>query len=365
MLIVSVSLYAFIWIVTTSHTSIHQQQDASSKGKTRISALKEDFITKRNNAFQQKRRQRQQQQPQPPRQSDNDPVLQQKQKQTILQTQPKQVQELRPSSTTTTTTIPHPTTNPKDKLFVNYQLLYDQPYNVTFGPFTRCTLGVVYNKRGKKPIERTPLSKELHGIIDKDFTVTIQTNMKIISVGDSVLMQFHEVLEESVGMLWNDTFVGKRHVYHNAWGEHESVSVSAPVNGGGVLAAFRMTGLLLQSGKGRKPPNEGPAPNGAGGWKPEHVQELLTHQYNLSTGDTTTTTTTTTVTSFDTMIFRIPHGWLSLDVITKENLQEAILLGHELFGVRTVIIHSLFFNVSAEQKGKWLVLVVVLLEVPV
>jgi hypothetical protein len=351
MLIVTVSLYAFIWIVTTSHISIHQQQDASSKGKTRISALKEDFITKQNNALQQNRRRRRQQQ---------------QQQQTIIQTQPNQMQALRPSSTTTTTTIPHPITNPNDKLFVNYQLHYGQPYNVTFGPFTRCTLGVVYNKRGKKPIERTPLSKELHGIIDKDFTVTIQTNMKIISVGDSVLMQFHEVLEESVGMLWNDTFVGKRHVYHNAWGEHESVSVSAPVNGGGVLAAFRMTGLLLQSGKGRKPPNEGPAPNGAGGWKPEHVQELLTHQYNLSTGDTTTTTTTTTtVNSFDTMIFRIPHGWLSLDVITKENLQEAILLGHDLFGVRTVIIHSLFFNVSSEQKGKWLVLVVVLLEVSV
>ncbi|KAL3912661.1 MAG: hypothetical protein SGARI_001039 [Bacillariaceae sp.] len=41
-------------------------------------------------------------------------------------------------------------------LFIDYQFYpsHEKPYNLTFGPWTRCTLGVTYNKRGKKPIER-------------------------------------------------------------------------------------------------------------------------------------------------------------------------------------------------------------------
>jgi hypothetical protein len=234
----------------------------------------------------------------------------------------------------------------KKDLFIHYQLYHgDRPYNLTFGPWTRCRLGVTFNKRGKKPIERVPLSKQFADILN--VTTYIQTNMKIISIGDSVGMQFQEVLEEAAGGVWQDNLSGRRVVYHNAWGEHESVAITAPLrHTNGALAAFRMTGLLLQDGKGKSPPNAGPnMRTGAGGWMPDHVHELRTHPYFNRT--TTLSVTPKSVQSFDAMLFRIPHGWLTLDVITKEKLTEALLLANELFGVHTVIIHTLFLNVSA------------------
>jgi hypothetical protein len=345
----SVSIYGMIWIFTSQISSQHRHHKATtisggSNTNQLFSILKEEFTTKTNSTINQRRRGipsdrrnnvKNQENPSPSLQSAGMARLHNKEGPSM-------------AGFSESASRVHQNDDGR-KLFLNYQLQYDRPYNITFGPFTRCTLGVVYNKRGKKPIERTPLRPELRDIIDGDVTADIQTNMKIISVGDSVLMQFHEVLEEAVGAVWADTVrpTGRRRVYHNAWGDHESVSVSAPIDGGGVVAAFRMTGLLLRSGKGRKPPNEGPAPNGAGGWKPEHVQEVLSHKYNTtsSLGDSRATITET-VSSFDVMIFRIPHGWLSLDVITKDNLEEALSLAHELFGIRTVIIHSLFFNVS-------------------
>jgi hypothetical protein len=63
---------------------------------------------------------------------------------------------------------------------------------------------------------------------------------------------------------------------------------------------------------------------------------------------TTTTTTTTThdLNSFDVMLFRIPHGWLPASIVTRERLEKSLLLARELFGVRTIIIQTLFLNVS-------------------
>jgi hypothetical protein len=220
-----------------------------------------------------------------------------------------------------------------EELFVAYQLHYDQPYNITFGHQTTCKVGITANKWGRKQIKRVPLSPPFQQILG--VTTTWATNLKVISVGDSVGMQFHEMLEEAAGISYHT-----RHVYHNAWGEHESVSISAPTHGGGVLAAFRMTGMLLPSGKGRPPPNAGPQKtDGAGGWLPEHVQQLLMHTYPTGAGGTHRR-----VESFDAMVYRIPHGWLSLDKVTTESLTRSLLLANELFGVRMVIVLTNHFN---------------------
>lgn len=264
----------------------------------------------------------------------------------------------KPTNTTVTTTVDslappnvtvpggnaHSSEHPNEKQqhdnkpFLYYDLYQDRPYNITFGPYTQCQLGISYNKRGKKPIERVALTDFLTNIMN--VTTYIYTNLKLLSVGDSVGMQFHQVLEEAVGGKWNDP---RRTVYQNAWGDHESVSVLA--GKGTVVAGFRMTGLLLQAGKDQPPPNAGPnLKSGAGGWKPEHVLQLLDHEY-YSTDTMTTTTTRIKIQQFDVMLFRIPHGWLTLDTITEQNLQEALLLANELFGVHTVVIHTLFFNV--------------------
>ncbi|KAG7339392.1 hypothetical protein IV203_006488 [Nitzschia inconspicua] len=238
------------------------------------------------------------------------------------------------SSPTFVTVSTPPQTEPP--AFLHYQLYQKhRPYNITFGPYTKCRLGITYNKRGKKPIERVALPTYLQEIMD--VTTYIQTNLKILSVGDSVGIQVHQVLEEAIGGVWNDT---RRTVYHNAWGDHESVSVLT-VNET-VVAAFRMTGLLLPSGKDRPPPNAGPnLKTGAGGWNPQHVQQLLQHEYTVAA---TTPTTTRRIERFDVMLFRIPHGWLTLDTITRHNLHEAVLLAHDLFGVNIVVLQTLFFN---------------------
>lgn len=232
------------------------------------------------------------------------------------------------------------TSSSDEELFVSYRLHYDRPYNITFGHQTTCKVGITTNKWGRKPLKRVPLSSPFQQALD--VTTTWATNLRIISVGDSVGMQFHEILEEAAEISHQT-----RHVYHNAWGEHESVSISAPTRGGGVLAAFRMTGMLLPSGKGRPPPNAGPQKtDGAGGWSPDHVQQLLMHTYPTGVGGRQKR-----VKSFDAMIYRIPHGWLSLDKITEESLTLSLLQANELFGVRTVIVLTNHFNnnVKTEQ----------------
>eukprot|EP00536_Pseudo-nitzschia_multiseries_P019153 jgi/Psemu1/293770/fgenesh1_pg.3980_\ len=191
------------------------------------------------------------------------------------------------------------------------------------------------NKFGRKPVTRVELSPPLVDVLN--VTALLRTNLKIISVGDSVGMQFHEVLEEALQRPEPQTEPQiveiephpYRTVYQNAWGAHESVSVAAPVHGGGALAAFRMTGLLLEEGRGKPPPNDGPDQrSGAGGGF------------------------RSTIESFDAMIFRLPHGWLPASSFTRERLEASLRLAQELFGVRTVIIQSLFVNnnVKTEQE---------------
>mmetsp|Transcript_24286 Transcript_24286/g.26084 ORF Transcript_24286/g.26084 Transcript_24286/m.26084 type:complete len:544 (-) Transcript_24286:3431-5062(-) len=247
-----------------------------------------------------------------------------------------------------------------EKPFLTYQLHYDKPYQIRYGNNTKCIVGVKTNKFGRKPIKRVALNSLLSSVLN--VTTTVQTNLKIISVGDSVGIQFHELLEEALqppltkmssdtdNILTSNRKSGNNYhvVYQNAWGNHESVSVSGPVSGGGVVAALRMTGLLLYSGKNGNPPNEPPnGQNGAGGWLPEHIQQILKHNYTITktaAGTKTTKSTTATVESFDAMIFRIPHGWLPLKLITRERLEASLLLARELFGINTTIVQTLPLN---------------------
>jgi hypothetical protein len=51
------------------------------------------------------------------------------------------------------------------------------------------------------------------------------------------------------------------------------------------------------------------------------------------------------------LIFRIPHGWVGLDLVTEEKLQEMIELASELFGVKTVMIISLPYINNVKTLG--------------
>ena len=214
--------------------------------------------------------------------------------------------------------------------FLSYQLYYgDRPYNVTYGYFTKCYVGRTTNKWGRKPIRRDPLAQPLAQLLN--VTTYLQTNLRILMLGDSVGIQLHQLLEEAAGVTWH-----QRRLYTYAWGEHEAVSIAAPVDGGGVLAAFRMTGMLLHSGRGKPPPN---APGG--GWLPEHAELLLNHTYYYYHDQPSKQRM---VQRFDSMVFRIPHGWLTLGEINRDTLMETLMLAHQIFGITTAIILTLPLN---------------------
>jgi hypothetical protein len=119
-----------------------------------------------------------------------------------------------------------------------------------------------------------------------------------------------------------------------SWGKaeaaHEGLHVSTPTAGGGTIAGWRITGILQRGGENKPGPNKC---SPCGGWSREDSRQLLRHMVGKNT--------TTTIGSFDVLIFRIPHGWLGLDLVTEEKLQEMIELASEIFGVKTVMIISL------------------------
>jgi hypothetical protein len=90
----------------------------------------------------------------------------------------------------------------KDKPFLSYQLHSNRPYNITYGYFTKCYVGVKLNKWGRKPVKRVALAPDFARVLG--VTTTLQTNLKIVSVGDSVGIQFHQLLEEAAGALWKN-----------------------------------------------------------------------------------------------------------------------------------------------------------------
>jgi len=277
---------------------------------------------------------------------------------TIRRRLPREEKENATHATTFATTLPQLVPRVKchyeskhNKAFVNYWLESDKPYSIKFGKYMRC----------KVEYGRVELYKPFAEILN--VTTYLQTNLKIITVGDSVGMQFHHVLEEALepppleSKKNNQTY---HTLYHDAWGRHEMVTVSAPVRGGGAIASLRMNGYLMPEGKRRPVPNSPPHKwRFWGGWNPVHVQEILNHNYsvpsmasdNIGNGTETTHTNQTVsetkrIDAFDVMIYRIPHGWIPIEKVKRDWILKSVLFARELFGVRTIILPSLFFNVS-------------------
>jgi hypothetical protein len=274
--------------------------------------------------------------------------------------------------------------------FLSYQLSHDRPYNLTFAPYTQCKVtGVTTtmndkNHEAKKANQRVPLSPSFHSILN--VSTYFQTNLKILVLGDSVGIQFTQVLQEAAGA--NEVIMLKY-----AWGLHEKVSIAAPIQGGGVVAGLRHTKMFLTPGLSRR------RRRSHSNWQMEDVNLLLNYSYyddpssssyyyyphhpyhkkndtvddnndnNYNNPRTTTVNETnaaatrvspfiqqqqqpqppphqrqTTVQQFDAMIFRIPHGWLTLEQITHDTLVESLVLSNQIFGVRTILLMTLPIN---------------------
>ena len=200
-----------------------------------------------------------------------------------------------------------------------------------------------------------------------DVTAHLATDLHILILGDSVGMQFYHTLEEAVGVVHESD----RRLLAGQPGGKDLLSVAAPVRGGGVVAGMRLQYLLCRAGE-----NQTAFPgamdwkgfrgtNHEGGWNRQQVQQLLDHTYTVSTssrehsdsGETTTRrstmmTGTRQVQSFDIVVVRVTHGWMSLREITRERLTETVELSNEIFGATTVIVISLPFvnNVGSMEQ---------------
>ena len=189
-----------------------------------------------------------------------------------------------------------------------------------------------------------------------DVTVTITTNLKILFIGDSVTVQLSEVFDESLGGLEMQS----RTVLWESWSKNEGGTIVSPTRGGGISALWRMTGLLSNSRK-----NKPPANRHGGGWSDVEVNTLLNHSY-YNYGPTSISNqqqhqeqeqlpphnTNQTIATFDIVILRVMHGWMTLAEITHDRLVEAIELCHELLGATTVLLMTVPFSNNVKNEDE-------------
>ncbi len=126
------------------------------------------------------------------------------------------------------------------------------PLNYTFiHPGSLCPLGMIFERQirtGALPPSLTNLTQSNahpRGGRVLDFTATISTNLKILQIGHSVLVQLAQTFDEMVGCRNDVTssdgmgFCRPRVVQWNAWTDHEGRSILSPTIGGGVSAMWR------------------------------------------------------------------------------------------------------------------------------
>ncbi|KAL7453629.1 hypothetical protein ACHAWC_005282 [Mediolabrus comicus] len=253
-----------------------------------------------------------------------------------------------------------------------------------FNPYVRCFVGKVIQGRGNR---QKPTGEVRDGIlpptlksIDQqsedyprsgrilDFRATISTNLNILQIGDSVLVQLAQAFDEMVGCRsvftgsnnGTDTgFCRPRDLIWQAWLGHDGRSLMAPTIGGGASAMWRMTALLSKSAEGKPPANEF-----GGGWSMPEVESFLKHYVPWSEDSDGEQIGNSKLERFDAVLFRVQHGWMKINDITNDRLVEAVelshqLLGaktlsHQLLGAKTVILMTIPFtnNVNSVEEAK-------------
>ena len=189
-----------------------------------------------------------------------------------------------------------------------------------------------------------------------NFTVSISNSLKILTIGDSLSVQFSESLDEIMG----GADLSSRTVLWEAWSGHIGGSIVWPTYGGGATGTFRMTALLSGKNEGKPPANIA-----GGGWNFKQVDRFLKHEmYGLEMvrekefGEemsrrskegirdpvTRPTNSTPMLGKFDVVVFRTMHGWMPLEDLNPGRFMEAIHLAGKLFGAETVILQTIPFS---------------------
>jgi hypothetical protein len=106
--------------------------------------------------------------------------------------------------------------------------------------------------------KRQPLPRPLQSVLD--YTTTLSTNLKLLVMGDSVAIQWAQALDEALGAVvtmrdetetngkknhkdnTTSTTSTTRQVVLRRRRRHEDLTVAGPLRGGGLVAAWRITG---------------------------------------------------------------------------------------------------------------------------
>jgi hypothetical protein len=98
----------------------------------------------------------------------------------------------------------------------------------SFNKIMTCELPSPLNNRTR---QMHPSMNNTPGVLD--FTTFLSTDLKILVMGDSVGMQISQALEEMLGAIPKN-----RKVYRYSWKISEGLHVTAPIQGGGVVAGW-------------------------------------------------------------------------------------------------------------------------------
>jgi hypothetical protein len=169
-----------------------------------------------------------------------------------------------------------------------------------------------------------------------------QHPLKVVIVGDSIAVQLSQVVDEAIGtherINLRNHLVGGRQ-------KQECTHVSQSGGNNVVVAGMRLRNLLRNSTRERSD-----TPQSSEFWNPVVIHELL--QYEVST-PTTTTNQKQPIGTFDAMVQRIPHGWISLQDITYDSLRENAMHAANLFGIETLVLINLpLINNVVDYEGK-------------
>ena len=150
------------------------------------------------------------------------------------------------------------------------------PLTNVFNPYVLCPTGEVMIGKSRRPTGQyrtgvlppslVRVAEDDIGVVEEgansggrvlDFTATLSTNLRVMFVGDSVLVQLAHAVDESLleGETIESRKIGSRSVLWESWTGHDGGSILAPTRGGGVSATWRMTGLISMANEGNPPAN--------------------------------------------------------------------------------------------------------------
>lgn len=207
-----------------------------------------------------------------------------------------------------------------------------------------------FSKRNYRCADRPPLPPSLADMSVLNFTASVRTDLRIAFMGDSIGAQFAQAFDAAAlgGNGGRDRRWAQGYRYNPAldW-VSECLSVAAPLEGGGVSALWRMTGLMSadnrKSGRylcDRDHHNDK-------GWGEDQALTLIDHRVNYNGTDQGS------VGAYDAFVMRVPHGWMSLEQITREGIVEQIELANRYLGFSTVIISTLPLCNNAVTPSDW------------